>query len=276
MRILAIVAVIGCVIGMSGCAAPAAGAGPKANVSLAGRWSGSFMARQGGEGGSARLVIDADGRVRGSLRDAAMQPGAVGTPRMATLDGRVNGGQMKLQVSWVGGAAAGFSGDCSNQALGSLGVNLLPDSGPASGMIVLSLHEQGVSGKPPFGEPAKTVQPDFQKQWTGNWIVNWYDGGPDYGSGVASIAADGTVSGQLVDDAFNTAEWNQPVNATLKGKIGPDGAMAAGIAWSDGRPGWSVNGKVYFTAPESFQIQLAPKTGAVATRTLTFTFHRGQ
>jgi hypothetical protein len=151
MRILAIVAVIGCVIGVSGCAAPAAGAGPKANVSLAGRWSGSFMARQGGEGGSARLVIDADGRVRGSLRDAAMQPGAVGTPRMATLDGRVNGGQMKLQVSWVGGAAAGFSGDCSNQALGSLGVNLLPDSGPASGMIVLSLHEQGVSGKPPFG-----------------------------------------------------------------------------------------------------------------------------
>ena len=58
--------------------------------------------------------------------------------------------------------------------------------------------------------------------------------------------------------------------------IGPDGAMAAGIAWSDGRPGWSLNGTAYFAGPETFQIQLAPKTGADATRTLTFTFHRGQ
>jgi hypothetical protein len=52
--------------------------------------------------------------------------------------------------------------------------------------------------------------------------------------------------------------------------------MAAGIAWSDGRPGWSLNGKAYFAGPETFQIQLAPKIGADATRTLTFTFHRGQ
>ena len=105
--------------------------------------------------------------------------------------------------------------------------------------------------------------------------MNWYAGGPDDGSGVASIAADGTVSGQLVDDAFNTAEWNQPVSATLKGKIGPDGAMTAGIAGSDGRPGWSVNGTAYFAGPENFPTQLAPKGGAEAVAKVTFPVQRG-
>ena len=195
--------------------------------------------------------------------------------RMATLQGSVQGGRMKLQVAWVGGATRAFSGDCSNQGLGSLGVNLSPDSGDASGTMVLCMHEQGVSGSPPYGEPLKTAQPDFQRRWTGNWIVNWYDGGADYGSGVASIAPDGTVSGQLVDDAFNTAEWNQPVGATLKGTIGPDGTMNGSMAWSSGRPGWSLVGKAYFTGPEMFQVQLAPRTNADATNTLTFSFHRG-
>lgn len=257
---------------MSGCASPAAGAGPKANVSLAGRWAGSFMTSQGG-GGTARLVIDEQGRVRGSCTDTAgTHAGDTAKPRVASVQGSVSGGRMKLEVAWSGGGVQRCSGTCSNQGRGSLGANLKVDGG---GEMVLALHEQGVPGRPPYGEPVKTVQPDFQKQWTGTWTVNWFDGGADYGSGSVTIAADGTIDGSLVDDAFNTTEWNQPVGATMKGKIGPDGSMTAGIAWSTGRPGWGLDGKAYFTGPETFQVQCTPTgTGDAAQRAITMTFHR--
>lgn len=271
---LAFIVALVWVVGSVGCAAPAAGAGPKANVSLAGRWAGSFMGQRGAEGGTVRMVIDPDGRVRGSMRDAGTAAEGA-SPRMATLQGRVDGGRMRLQITWVGGTPSAYSGDCSNEALGSLGVNLLPESGGAAGMLVVSLHEQGVSGRPPYGEPAKTVQPDFQRQWTGNWIVNWYDGGADYGSGTVSVGPDGTLSGQLVDDAFNTAEWNEPLSATLKGTIVADGTVTGGITWGNGRPGWTLHGKAYFSGPEMFQVQLAPGGATDATRVMTFTFHRG-
>lgn len=257
---------------MVGCAAPAAGAGPRANVSLAGRWAGSFLSSNGG-GGTARLVIDESGRVRGSISDlAGTHAGETPSPRVGTVQGSLEGGRMKLEIAWSGGVADRCSGAWSNQGRGSLGANLNCEGG---GQIVLALHEQGVPGRPPYGQPARMVQPDFQRQWTGTWTVNWFDGGADYGSGTVTIAADGTMDGALVDDAFNTAEWNQPVGATLKGKVGPDGSMSAGIAWSTGRPGWGMEGKAHFTDPESFQVQFTPTgSGEVAERSVTMTFHR--
>jgi len=258
------------------CAAPAAGAGAKANVSLTGRWAGNFMANNGASGGAIRMVIDPDGKVRGSLTDTASthaDPKAL--PIVATLDGSVNGGVMKLKVTWSGGALTHYSGDCSNQGLGSLGANLKPASGSSATPMVLSMHEQGISGRPPYGIPASTVQPEFQRQWIGSWTVNWYDGGADYGNGTVRIAVDGSVDGALVDDAFNTTQWNQAVSALFKGMITPDGTMTAAISWSDKRPGWSIHGKAYFTGPESFQIELSPpKAGDDAATTITMTFHR--
>lgn len=260
---------------LAGCAAPATGSGRQSKVSVAGRWSGSFMQANGEGGGSVRLVIDPDGRVRGSMRESAANAGA-GTPRVGTVEGSEQGGTLKLSVQWVGGAAASYQGTVSAPSPGSLGANLRPAGGGADA-LVLAMHEQGVSGRPPYGQPAKTVAPDFQKQWMGTWTVNWFDGGPDYGSGTVRIAADGSMDGALADDAFNSAEWNQPVGATVKGKIGPDGSVAAAIAWGTGRAGWGMSGKAYFTGPESFQVQFSPGQGADAAATaITMTFHRGQ
>lgn len=257
---------------MAGCASTAAGAGPRANVSLAGRWSGSFLSSQGG-GGTARLVIDDAGRVRGSISDSAgTHAGEATRPRVGAVEGSLESGQMKLAITWSAGEVQRCSGKWSNQGRGSLGANLDCEGG---GEIVLALHEQGVPGRPPYGQPARMVQPDFQRQWIGTWTVNWFDGGADYGSGTVTIAADGTLDGALVDDAFNTTEWNQPVGATIKGKVGKDGSMTAGIAWSTGRPGWGVEGKAHFTGPESFQIQFTPTgSGDPAERSITMTFHR--
>jgi hypothetical protein len=260
-----------------GCAGAPVGAGMHADATLAGRWSGSFMSNQGGRGGTARMVIDQQGRVRGSITDTVgTHAGADVSPSVGTLQGTVHGSSMQVEVAWAGGGSVQkYRGTCMNPGVGSLGVNLKPDGGGASGELVLSLHEQGVSGQPPFGVPAATVQPDFQKRWTGTWTVNWFDGGPDYGTGTVRISPDGTVDGALVDDAFNTAEWNQPVHATLKGRIGPDGSIDAGIAWSSGRSGWGLTGKAHFTGPETFQVQFSPTgTGDEATRSVTMTFHR--
>ena len=237
------------------------------------------MSNKGASGGTVRLVIDPDGRVRGSMNDSAVtHSGDTVSPRVATVVGTANGGTLKLVVSWTGsGAAEKYSGACSNKGFGSLGANLVPDGSNAANMMVLSLHEQGVSGSPPFGTPATTQQPDFQKRWTGTWIVNWFDGGPDYGSGTVRISEDGVMNGALVDDAFNSTEWNEPVQATLTGKIGPDGAVVASIAWSSGRAGWGMQGKAYFSSPETFQIQFSPTAvGDVAGQSITMTFHRGQ
>lgn len=256
----------------SGCASSAAGAGPRGNASLAGRWAGSYLASTGG-GGTARLVIDENGQVRGSITDnAGTHAGEAAQPRVASVQGSVGQGQMKLEIMWTGGPVERCSGRWSNQGMGSLGANLKCDGG---GEVTLALHEQGVPGRPPYGQPSKMVQPDFQKQWTGTWTVNWFDGGADYGSGTVTIASDGTINGALVDDAFNTTEWNQPVGATMKGKVGPDGAMTAGIAWSTGRPGWGLDGVAHFTGPESFQVQFTPTgSGDLAGRAITMTFHR--
>lgn len=256
----------------TGCASSAAGAGPRGNTSLAGRWAGSYLTNRGG-GGTARLVIDEKGQVRGSVTDSVgTHAGQAPSPRVASVQGSVGQGQMKLEIAWSGGRVERCSGRWSNQGMGSLGANLKGEDGNE---ITLALHEQGVPGRPPYGQPAKMVQPDFQKQWTGTWTVNWFDGGADYGSGTVTIAADGTIDGALVDDAFNTAEWNQPVGATMKGKVGPDGAMTAGIAWSTGRPGWGMKGMAHFTGPESFQVQFTPTgSGETAEQAITMTFHR--
>jgi hypothetical protein len=260
---------------LAGCAAPATGSGDQSNRSVAGRWAGNYMLANGAGGGSARLVIDADGRVRGSLREGAAAAGS-GTPRVGTVQGTERGGTLALSVQWVGGSSANYQGTVNAQAPGSLGVNLRPAAGGADAMV-LALHAQGMSGLPPYGQPPKGPAPDFQRAWVGTWVVNWYDGGPDYGSGNVRIAADGSMDGQLVDDAFNSAEWNQPVGATLKGHIAADGSIDAGLAWSTGRAGWSVTGKAYFTGPESFQVQFSPAGGdASAGKSVTMTFHRGQ
>lgn len=226
-----------------------------------------------GAGGAARLVIDEQGRVRGSFTDTAgTHAGEAPRPSVASVQGSVGGGQMKLDVAWSGGSVVRCSGPWSNQGRGSLGANLKSEGGDA---FTLALHEQGVPGRPPYGVPTQTVQPDFQKQWIGTWTVNWFDGDADQGIGTVAIADDGSMNGSLVDDAFNTAEWNQPVGATLKGKVGPDGSMTAGIAWSTGRPGWGLQGKAHFTAPETFQVQFTPTgPGDVASRAITMTFHR--
>ena len=275
MRINLIRSACAVIVLLSGCAAPATGSGRESGVSVAGRWAGSFMQANGAGGGSARLVIDADGRVRGSMRESATNVNS-GTPRVATVEGTERAGTLKLQVAWVGGAAASYEGTVNAQAPGSLGVNLRPSAGGADAMV-LALHAQGVSGRPPFGQPTQTAAPDFQKRWTGTWTVNWYDGGADYGSGTVRIDADGTIDGALADDAFNTAEWNQPVGATLKGRIVADGSVTAGIAWNTGRPGWSLSGKAHFTGPESFQVQLSSGAGGdAAANAITMTFHRGQ
>ncbi len=239
------------------------------------------MNSSGTSGGQARLVIEESGRIRGSMTDTVWsQANPTAPPRIATVSGLLGpGDDIGLTVTWTGGAYISYTGTWSHPTTGSLGANLKASTSKGLSdvdQITLALHEQGVAGAPPYGVAQKTVMPDFQKQWTGTWTVNWYDGGADWGTGTVRITATGAISGSLVDDGFNSTEWNQAISAQITGTIGPDGSTTATVTWSDTRPAWSMTGKAYFTEPEKFQLNFSPvsKTATPA-NSITITFIRG-
>ena len=277
---------------LSGCVAAAGkmGSGNNADSSAATskdtsttalRWSGSFMNSSGTSGGQARFVIEQSGRVRGSMTDTVWsQANPTAPPRVATVTGLLGpGDDIGLTVTWTGGAYFSYAGTWSHPTTGSLGANLKATTSKGQSevdQITLALHEQGIPGAPPYGVAQKTVMPDFQKQWTGTWTVNWYDGGADWGTATVRVTADGTMSGAMVDDGFNSTEWNQAVSATFAGKIGPDGSTTGTVTWSDTRPAWPVTGKAYFVDPEKFQLNFSPASKtATPANSITMTFMRG-
>ena len=282
-----------CVGVLCGCVAAARKIGSNANNSdssaattqdtstTALRWSGSFMNSSGTSGGQARFVIEQSGRVRGSMTDSVWsQANPTAPPRVATVSGLLGpGDDIGLTVTWTGGAYFSYAGTWSHPTTGSLGANLkaTTTSGESQvDQITLALHEQGIPGTPPYGVAQKTVMPDFQKQWTGTWTVNWFDGGADWGTGTIRITSDGSMSGALVDDGFNSTEWNKSISAALAGKIAPDGSTSATVTWSDARSVWSVVGKAYFVDPEKFQLNFTPATNAATpANSITMTFMRG-
>ena len=245
------------------------------------RWSGSFMNSSGTSGGQARLVIEQSGRMRGSMTDTVWsQANPTAPPRVGTVSGLLGpGDDIGITVTWTGGAYVSYAGTWSHPTTGSLGANLKATTSKGQSevdQITLALHEQGIPGTPPYGVAQKTIMPDFQKQWTGTWTVNWYDGGADWGTGTVRVTADGTMSGALVDDGFNSTEWNQSVSAAFAGKIAPDGSTTANVTWSDTRPVWPVTGKAYFVDPEKFQLNFSPASKtATPANSITMTFMRG-
>jgi hypothetical protein len=246
------------------------------------RWAGSFMNASGTSGGTMRMVVDQSGRVRGSMNDSVWtHDHSASPPRVGTVSGTLGPGQdIALTVHWSDGGSESYSGAWSHPSPASLGADLKANTSSSQSrvdQITLSLHEQGVAGSPPYGVPKQSVMPDFQKQWTGTWTVNWYDGGADWGTGSVRVTSAGVLNGSLADDGFNSTQWNQAVSATMSGTIGPDGSTTATVTWSDGRAPWSMSGKAYFTNPEQFQINFTPTDHVkTASKSITVTFMRGQ
>lgn len=228
------------------------------------------------------MVVDQSGRVRGSMTDSVWShANPTSPPRMGSVSGTLGPGQdLALTVAWTGGASDSYSGTWSNPSPGSFGANLKANSANGQSrvdQVALTLHEQGMSGAPPYGVAQQSVMPDFQRQWTGTWTVNWYDGGADWGTGLVRVTAAGVLSGSLADDGFNTTAWNQAVSATIAGNVAPNGATTATVTWSDGRPAWLMVGKAFFTNPEQFQLNFTPANqNQTAANTITMTFMRGQ
>jgi hypothetical protein len=119
------------------------------------------------------------------------------------------------------------------------------------------------------------IRPADPEACAGSWSAAWYDGGVDRGVGTVRIGADGSVDGLLRDDAYNSAEWNQPVGAFLKGRVARDGSFQGSIAWSSGRAGWNLVGNLGTEPSGALRLQASPPGGVDdAMRTLTVTLRR--
>jgi hypothetical protein len=268
LRSIPALLVASCALFLNGCAAPQQpGPTPQSKpLSTVGRWSGTFTAQDQSSGGQVRMTIAANGGVDGSLVDSVWQR-IHGTARTGVLSGSIAGGSAQVSVAWSTGQRDRFDGTAFALSMGSLGMNLSREDSSGNfakdGGIVFALHEAGVAAQPPFGEPP-TKPLDSMARWIGKWTANFYDRSGNAGTGSITIAADGSVRGVLIDDAWSDGDSSKPVRqATLAGSVDDAGVLALSVQWSDGAQ-VLFNGVGYFQEPESAVFQLGPSRESVA------------
>ncbi|MEN9669683.1 MAG: hypothetical protein RLZZ386_1590 [Planctomycetota bacterium] len=249
------------------CNSPPTQPGPIAgeSVSTIGRWSGSFTAQDQTSGGQARLTIGSDGKVDGSLVDSVWQA-AHGVGRTGIISGSVTAGVTQVTIGWSTSQTEKFEGMASAPSFGSMGINLRqygPDGNFAKGgNIAFALHQQGVAAGPPYGKP-DTTQPNFMDQYVGRWTVSFYTGDGNAGTGTATIAANGDLTGVLVDDAWaDSTSGLSARHGSITGKIDDTGKLALGISWN-GSAAQYIQGTGYFQAPESVVFLMGKDIDAV-------------
>ncbi len=255
------------VLTLGACNSPPTQPGPVAgqSVSTIGRWSGSYTAQDQTSGGQARLSIGATGSVDGSVVDSVWQR-AHGVGRTGIISGSVTAGVAQVTIAWSTGQSEKFEGMASAPSFGSMGIDLRqygPDGNFAKGgNLAFALHEQGVAAGPPYGKP-KTTQPNFMTQFVGRWTVNFYTADGNAGTGTATIAANGDLTGVLVDDAWaDSAAGQNARHGSLVGKIDDSGKLVLALSWN-GSTAQNVQGVGYFEEPETLVFQMGKDIDAV-------------